>query len=289
MGQAQPAERPPNLIVRIDGEAPHDAAVRRAFERHQRVSIQTEPADVGAVCVAVSPETMRERTQDALHRDGVVLCVCPPARSPADLRAFRELTARYGSTLVVLPRLRYLVPAAEARLQLATGAVGPAVALRLVWQIASGQDPLTRLGPEALDYVRWCLGAEVERLHAVGGRCQTDNDMVTITLRMTNGVIAQVELESVLPGGFPREQELFIEMHGETGTILVTPNHQQVTLFGEQGRSPVWDGWVAPPEEAMVDELVRCCLDGAEPSATLDDLGAALDLVDRARAQLAGR
>lgn len=276
------------LSVAVLGEGLQAEALRRAFSRHQRVRLADSEAAAQAVCLAGPADDHWEAAHQQLRSGRHVLC---PSIDPAPRDMLYPLmNAVQGgrARLIVMPELRYSPPLAAARTQLQSGNFGPLISIRLNWQArADGRGALDTLGPAALDYVRWCTGAESTRLHALGGRFTAEGDMVALTLRLANGVIASVELERVLPPGFPRDEELQLDLSARDGSLRATPNEQQVTVFGGAGRSPVWDGWVTPTAEGMVAEFVRCLLDGAEPSASLDDVAAALSLVEQARARLA--
>jgi predicted dehydrogenase len=120
--------------------------------------------------------------------------------------------------------------------------------------------------------LRWYLGCEVVEVYAEVDNLfypgEVDVDTAGIVLvTFENGVFASIDCSWSRPTTYPRFGHYRMEVIGEGGFVVADPLAQYHTVYSKKTLPhPVWVGWGADRDQAMVDEFAQ------HPEAPVDHL-----------------
>jgi predicted dehydrogenase len=139
-------------------------------------------------------------------------------------------------------------------------------------------DPLIDLGAPLLDYLLTILDTPVASVLATNERLLAQTpDAWFLTLRLTDGLIATIDLGTFLPASSPLDLELRLELHGTDHVITADPANVAVTITGPTGLTRAdaypdsYDERLAHFADAVrtgeITELFTAVIDAARRSA----------------------
>ena len=240
--------------------------------------------DVDAVLVALhDADRASGYAREALERGKAVLW---PGFT-GDLERFDDLYAvagRRGAALSLPNELRYLPAAAALRESVLRGEVGPLLGVFAAWRTrrALPGGALRELGLPLLDYLRWCLPAELERVERVQVTAAPlfgeDRPVALLILRAGGGLVCTVELAASLPAAEEQQDEVTIEVLGESAALRADPYNQAITVVGPAGRSRV--AWHRAAAYPLVEEFVAALREGGVPPGPPAELRPTLLLLE---------
>lgn len=167
--------------------------------------------------------------------------------------------------------LRYDPGYAGARSAIADGEIGEPVAARTMRAITTEESrriggrghPLFHMNVHDVDAMRWCLGAEVERVNGVERRGElTDVDVPDAqqaTLEFDSGAIGVLEGYGVLPDDTPGGIVADLDVIGDDGRASVDTPGTTLTVHGERFDRPDTRHW--PVVNDRMDGCVRRQID----------------------------
>lgn len=244
--------------------------------------------DVEAVAIDVPYPSRAELIGDAARCGKAVLCPQPVAISLEQIEELEAVLAETGAFLLSPSELRCRLPAARARRALTEDVIGPLYSLfcarrRRPPERAPDGGVLLDLGTEALDYLAWCANTPVTRVYAETGTlfqpALSVADSALVHLTFADDSMGLAELAWSLPATYPREDDIEVEVVGERGVVLVSPLNQKVSVHSQRQNRTIWEDWLTPASDGMVEELVRCLSHDEPPRQSVPQARQALRLV----------
>lgn len=165
---------------------------------------------------------------------------------PPDLGALDDLVGlatRHNAALSLPNPLRYLPATIALHGTLQRGETGALLSAFLTWRIsAPNRDPLTALGPAALDLLAWLVPGTITNVQATTAPLFGDRrDTALLLLRDESGLVRTVELLTGLPPTLEGDEELLIEVFGEDAALRAEPFNQAITIAtGSTRRRQPW-------------------------------------------------
>lgn len=240
---------------------------------------------IAAVIVATENRALStDYARRALERGKAALSLA----WPDDLAQFDELVALATGAGVVYSQpnlLRYLPATRALRDAVAAGETGPLLGVFAAWRTrrAPGDDLLHDYGLPLFDYLRWCLGDEIVHAQVMAEPFfGPERPVALLTLRTGRGVVLSVEVAAALPLGYQQEDEVLVEVLGETAVLSARPFNQAITIVAATGRSRI--PWHRDGADLLIGEFVAALRDGAEPPGSPTAVRPALALLDALRA-----
>ncbi|HXW37609.1 MAG TPA: Gfo/Idh/MocA family oxidoreductase [Nitrososphaerales archaeon] len=296
-----------NLATRVPGAklvAVSDVNQAAASEASSRFGVKAfgdytellEDESVEAVVIATPPLMKKEITVRAADRRKAVFCEKPIAVSMESADAMVEAVKSSGITFQVGYQKRFDQSFVAAKQAIDGGEVGRILLVR-----ANNRDPPSRVGgwtadprksgsifldtcSHDFDAVRWLTGSEVERVYADGSstmfeelKASGDYDTVTITLKLRNGTMAEVDACTYTPYGFDSRAEI---VGTKAGVFIDMGAKDQMRMFRKDSVSfGMHDFYGSRWGQAYLDEMigfVDAVSNSAVPRATVRDGRAAV-------------
>ena len=272
------------LVAGTAGDEAAAGAVRGTWWGYATAEELVAAPDVDAVLVALhDADRASGYAREALEREKAVLW---PGFS-GDLERFDDLCAvagRRGAALSLPNELRYLPAATALRESVLRGEPGPLLGVFAAWRTrrALPGGALRELGLPLLDYLRWCLPAELERVERVQVTAAPlfgeDRPVALLILRAGGGLVCTVELAASLPAAEEQQDEVTIEVLGESAALRADPYNQAITVVGPAGRSRV--AWHRAAAYPLVEEFVAALREGGVPPGPPAELRPTLLLLE---------
>jgi predicted dehydrogenase len=279
-----------------------------ALRSYQRIESVLDDAEVHAVSIVLP---------DHLHVDAAIACAeagrhllieKPLALTVKDAESIAAAARAHGVRVMVNFTNRWNVPLRKAKDYLDTQAIGrPRYAYMRMnntlsvptrWLAQPEQTSvLWWIGSHSIDLARWIFVDEVQSVSAVSrsgkltGLGISTADFFITTLRFSNGGVAVIENNWILPNEWPGHVDVKVEVITDSGVVAVDPyHHRAVEFFGavdvEPFESLVGHGNLQRPDlfydhrtggslgGAMLDAVrhfIRCVLTDTEPDVTVHD------------------
>jgi predicted dehydrogenase len=280
-------------------------AVPRIYASWQELVADPE-IDAVAIC---TPNALHAEITIAAARAGKhVLVEKPMAVMLAEADAMLDAARTAGVVLMVAHNLRFQPLYAEARRQLASGAIGRIFAARGVfghagpdeaWGATSdwfwreetaGGGALIDLGIHMVDILRWFVGEPVVEVMAMTARAQKPtfaDDNAQVLLRFAGGALASMQASWTVRPFADRQ----VVVHGELGRLSLDPGAPQPLVLHLQ--DGVGQRTVAPelpaggPLDNLYAHFVRSVREGVHPisdgAESRESLAAVLAAYESAR------
>ena len=237
---------------------------------------------------------VRELAPRGIH----LLCDKPLATTLADADAIIELAAKHNVKLMVPFNPRYQLPVMKLKAMLDQGELGT---LQTIHATKYGKIPrgipnldtswffdqqqaafggFGDIGIHAIDALRWLAGAQAKQVYAKIDRLIHQDiavdDMGTMIVEFTNGVIASQQSGWVNPAGNATWLSVSFEVMGSEGIACISkPYHDLEIADGSKSERIPW--WRADID-MLVEEFVAAVEQNRQPAITGEDGRAALEL-----------
>ncbi len=238
--------------------------------------------DVELVIVAAANDAHAPVSIGAMEAGKHVLCEKPLARNPDECRRMVETARRSGVKLKTGFNHRYSHQTWKARELFEEGAIGPIIfvrgrtghgqgeALSKRWFgdfARSGGGTFLDNGVHLLDLSRWFMGDFVQAQGVVHthlpalGQCEDNGFGI---YRTEDGRVCQLQSSWTQWRGY-----LFLELFGESGSLLINYDDQTCTLVRRGAEATVYQFAGLPDRswEREIREIIEAARDGREPLA----------------------
>jgi UDP-N-acetylglucosamine 3-dehydrogenase len=282
------------------GANPHVAraeATRLNLPYYEDYRKLLEQAGLQAVYLGCEPHHHRVVILAAAQRNIHVLCDKPLATNLPDGEAIVQAARRYGVKLMVPFNPRFQLPVMKVKQALQSGEAGDLVA---IYAVKHGRLPIKAPGPQsadwfldprqaggggfmdigihAIDALRWLAGAEAHIVYAhIGAFVHPDlptDDLGTLTVEFTNGVVGVLNAGWANPDGFPTWLDVRFEVLATRQTFLIKSPYHDYSLFTARRHERRY--WWRRDIDLIVDDFIQSILQRREPAITGEDALAAL-------------
>jgi predicted dehydrogenase len=289
--------------VELMGLADEDAARGQQFAQ----AFNTTYFDSYEALLNACPDAVLVCSENSNHRRLVemaaaarahVLCEKPLATNPTDSQAMLEACHKAGVKLMTAFPMRFSTPLLEVKARLAAGDLGQVYCFNTTnqgeapvhlraWFVdkeLAGGGALTDHIVHLADILRWLLRSEVSEVYAQSNRIMHE-DMVEVEtgglvmLTFANGVFASIDCSWNKPDYYPTWGGLTIEMVTDRGAVIVDAFKQNLTVYSNDVRRPLWAYWGSDMNQAMIDEFVAAIREDREPRVTGLDGHRAVEIV----------
>lgn len=198
--------------------------------------LKAESLDFVDICTNV--ETHAAFTLMALEHGLPVVCQKPMAVSLTEAETMLAAAQRAGVPLLINENWRWQYPLRQFKAALDEGRIGKVFRARIDYRNSFpvfdnqpflkdlDQFILTDIGSHILDVARYLFG-EAETLYCHTTRVHPDikgEDVATVVLRMTSGVILTCDMSYATPREHDRFPETYIEVEGSQGFLALGPD-----------------------------------------------------------------
>jgi UDP-N-acetylglucosamine 3-dehydrogenase len=259
----------------------------RWFPTHE--ALLAEQPDGVAVCSENAKH--RELVEMAAKAGAHVLCEKPIEVTLEDAQAMRDVCAANNVQFMTAFPVRFTSAARETKMRLERGDLGTIYGVNGInhseiprahraWfaqKALAGGGAVMDHTVHLVDLLRWFFGCEVIEVYAEVDNLfepgEVDVDTAGIVLlTMQNGVIASVDCSWSRPTYYPRWGHLKFDIVGEKGFSVVDVFAQYHTVYSQAGaRNPVWVGWGADSNQAMINEFAASIREKRPPSINWQD------------------
>ena len=238
--------------------------------------------DVDLVVVSTANNAHAAVSIRAMDAGKHVICEKPLARNPQECEAMVEAARRNGVKLKTGFNHRYSHQAWKAWELLSEGAIGKLIFLRGRTGHGNGEALSKRWfgnfelsgggtfldnGVHLLDLSRWFMGDFVEATGVVHthlpalGKCEDNGFGI---YRTADGRVCQLQSSWTQWKGY-----LFLELFGETGSLLINYDDQSCTLIRRGQESTVWQFAGVPDRswQREIEEMMAAVRENREPLA----------------------
>jgi len=289
---------------------PDEAAGRRVGDALAVQAVYTDYKqllardDVDAVVIAAPADTREEMIEACVAAGKHMLCEKPVAHDLPAARRVRRLLENAAVTYQLGFMRRFDPSYVHAYRLIRQGAIGKPVFIRLISRDAEGP-PVEFVGGSGglfvdssvhdFDLARWLMGAEVERVYALGGTFiypeyaeHGDIDVGAVSLSFTNGAIGVHDNARHSGYGY----DIRTEVLGTEGAIQIGYlNANSVVLLkkghGNYDYVPDFLARFADAYRLELQHFIDCLQSGRRPAVGVEDGERALEIADAARASLA--
>lgn len=136
-------------------------------------------------------------------------------------------------------------------------------------------NPIFILGIHDIDLLHWFTGSPVSEVYAYSTGSGPDRDLVWSMLKFANGTIGVIENNWLLPDHSPAEQDVRMEVVGESGTVHVQDPDQTLAFWSDDTvttpASYSWNEVYGRYSGALYEELHHffSCIRNQQPSNIL--------------------
>ena len=227
-----------------------------------------------------------------------VLCEKPLATNPRDSETILDACACAGVQLMTAFPMRFSAPALEVKARLDAGELGQVYCFNATNQgevpahlrawfgdkELAGGGALTDHVVHLADIMRWYLNSEVSEVYAQTNHILNaeDYDVETgglVMLTFANGVFASIDCSWSKPNYYPTWGGLTFELVTSRGAVLVDAFKQNLTVFSDAARRPMWAYWGSDANQAMIHEFVAAIRENRAPRVTGVDGHRAVEIV----------
>jgi myo-inositol 2-dehydrogenase / D-chiro-inositol 1-dehydrogenase len=268
--------------------AARDALASRGLAAYGSLDELIDAGGFDAALIA-APSDLHGEVVGAFAAAGIPMLCEKPCGVSTETAVGAAAAARDAGVVLQIGYWRRFVPELVAlRERIAAGELGELSLVRC-WQW-DGAPPgrefrlhsggiVVDMGVHDIDQTRWLTGQEFGELHAVPAGVAAehfpgDPDSVELVSVLSGGTVGTVSLGRTFPHG----DCCWAEVHGLHGRERIE------FVWGDEGER-VFDRALVAQAEAFADAVRG----GAQRGATADDAVAALDVAERAAAELAGR
>jgi len=289
--------------VELMGVADEDAARGQHFAQ----AFNAPYFDSYEALLSARPAAVLVCSENSKHRPLVelaaaakvhVLCEKPLATNPTDSQAMLEACHRAGVKLMTAFPMRFSTPLLEVRSRLDAGVLGQVYCFNTTnqgeapvhlraWFVdkeLAGGGALTDHIVHLADILRWFLRSEVTEVYAQSNRIMHADavDVETgglVMLTFANGVFASIDCSWNKPDYYPTWGGLTIELVTDRGAVIVDAFKQNLTVYSNDVRRPLWAYWGSDMNQAMIDEFAAAIHEEREPCVTGIDGQRAVEIV----------
>ncbi|QBI19933.1 hypothetical protein ER308_10415 [Egibacter rhizosphaerae] len=248
---------------------------------------------VDAVVIASPTFTHVDIAVTALDAGRHVLCEKPLAPTLADARRIKEAAERSSAAFVMAFMRRYSPNVSAAKRAIEAGDIGrplfarsttrgPGLPPEWAWDPERSAGLIAEVNSHDLDSVRWFVGQEYVRVHAVGRAAKRPDlaarypnfvDLIAATYEFDEGGIAQVD--GACPADYAYDARL--EVYGTEGALFVGDAREQgaaLVVRSDAARSEPAQSWRTVFAAGYLGEdehFVRVAAGIQEPGTTVDD------------------
>ncbi|MCS7145115.1 MAG: Gfo/Idh/MocA family oxidoreductase [Nitrososphaerota archaeon] len=285
----------PVAVVDIVAERARALASRYNIEAYDDIEKVLRRPDIDAVDICTPTETHVVQIERAVEAGKHVLVEKPLALDMKSGERAASIAEKGGVKVMVAHVLRYFSEYRKAKELVDNGALGE---VRQVRSSRRGSPPRwtdwyldeKRSGGVSLDlvihdidFLRWCLEDEAERVYAVESRSGENGsaaDHAFILLKFKRGVIAQAEASWAQPPTAPFT--MILEMFGTRGMLkydnrenvpVVMTKNAGVSTFSPDRLplSPTKMPFPIDPYYREIEDFARCILEDREPPVLVSD------------------
>jgi predicted dehydrogenase len=250
--------------------------------------------------LAEKPDGVVVCSENANHRELVemaaragihVLCEKPIEVTLEDANAMREVCEAHKVNFMTAFPARFMPSTVEVKAMWGRGDVGRIYGFNGINHSEIPREHRAWFAQKALagggaamdhtvhlvDLLRWFFGCEIVEVYAeldnlfYPGEVDVDTAGI-ILLKLENGVIASVDCSWSRPTYYPRWGHLKFEVVGENGFTVVDTLSQHHTVFSKSApRNPLWVGWGADSNQAMINEFAASIREKRQPSVSWRD------------------
>lgn len=246
--------------------------------------IVAAPAVDAIVLTDPDAERASARAREALNRGKLVVWPAAPADRVL-LDGLADDAARSGGALSIPNELRYLPSIRRLTESILGGDCGRLLSVFMAWRTrrTTLKDPLRSLGLPLIDLLLWCVEGPYTRGHVTGGEIDEGRGLVEVIVRHESGLVATIEIAAALPQEFELEDDVLIEVLGDTAAVRAEPFNQAITIVRSGGihQRVAWHRDAAIP---IVAELMAARRAGGAYPGLVADQREALELLDRLQA-----
>jgi predicted dehydrogenase len=256
-----------------------------------------DQAGLQAVYLGCEPCRHREVILEAAQRGLHVLCDKPLATNLPDGEAIVQASRQQGIKLMIPFNPRFQLPVIKVKQALQSGEAGELVA---IYAVKHGRLPTKAPGPQsadwfldplqaggggfmdigihAIDALRWLADAEASTVYAhIRAAIHPDliiDDLGTIMVEFTNGVMGVLNAGWANPDGFPTWLDVRFEILATRQTFLIKSPYHDYSLFTAQRHEKRY--WWRRDVDMIVHDFIQSILQRREPAITGEDALAAL-------------
>ena len=264
---------------------------RRSYTDYRRM---LDEMDLDAVLACGPPELHRDVALDALDRGLPVWTEKPPAPTLEETQAIAERAQEKGKLVQVGFMMRFAPAYLQLKRIMASEEFGRPTLIEgkyCSWNVPDHRHHLIYYGVHIIDLFRFLMG-DVAEVHVM--KCEREGQFANaISLRFESGAVGLLNFSSQQP----RVQER-VEVTGE-GTVAIVDNRLNLEYHRRGGNTfgdtTSWrPDWAIPnlPNNSLylqgymgeIRHFAECCLEGREPSPSIEDGVKCMELVDRIEA-----
>lgn len=234
----------------------------------------------------IALERISDQMIDMLVQENARTLYDPPIfDSAARLLEVADRAARNNLWLLPVLPLRLLPVMQRIQEQVAAGILGQLLYVKLTYNErlpAAGSAPpgaLAKRGCDALDLLRWLLGAEIVDLQVMRGSLAPGlEDIALLSVVLEDKIYATLDISWSLPRSYPKAASITIEIAGTHGSIRSDALNQNAQLYTRKSaRSLNWGSdWHV---EAL--RSIKAVTASDAPPSTLEDLAWAQTQVEK--------
>ena len=278
--------------VDLIGVADIDAGRGERFAQAYETAFYPDYGDLleaGPDGVIVCSENSRHRplVEMAAARGVHVLCEKPLATTLLDARAMVDACEKAGVLLMTAFPMRFSTPILEVKNRLDSGDLGRVYCFNAsnngelptkhrAWFVdreLAGGGALMDHTVHLVDLMRWYLGSEVQEVYAQTNKVFYAGEVEVETgglemITFQNGVFATIDTSWSRPPYWPTWGGLAFEMVTERGAVVVDAFKQNLTVYSQAEKRPVWSYWGSDANVAMIEDFVSSIREGRPPRAT---------------------
>lgn len=242
-------------------------------------------SDVEAVIVCSENSRHKEMVVHAAHAKKHILCEKPIATNIEDAKEMIAVCEENNVILQIAYPVRFSSPIAELKKLVDAGEFGEIIAFRTTnrglnpggWFIdkqLSGGGAVFDHTVHMVDIMRWYLGKEITKVHALIDSYFHDidiDDAGLLTFEFENGVIASHDASWSRFNEYPTWGDATIEIIGTKQTINVDAFGEKLRLFGNGDKSLEYVVFGTDMDFSLIRDFVDCVETKRKPSITGND------------------